>query len=95
MIIDGYAPDWEKSLEKSAVFVCIAHASYDQAGTLQANQLRYAIALQKPIFVLILPGRRLPSVLSGYADLTCVRSQGRQRNAACLRRWLEQHGVII
>jgi len=95
MIIDGQAPDWVRGLEQSAVFVCIADPTHDQPGTLEANQLGYAMALHLPIYVLLLPGRCLPRLLTGYDDLTTRASQGAERDAAALRRWCTQRGATL
>lgn len=80
--------EWRFGIAHSRMFCMIWNAEPHYAG-IQRQKLAYAMALGKPIRLLLTPGNCLPEDLcAGYADFQVARIQRPREVARQIQAWL-------
>jgi hypothetical protein len=81
--------DWRFGIARSRMLAMVWSAEAQHA-QMQRQKLAYAMALRKPIRLLVLDGTRLPEDLcTGYADVQVARVSSARAAGQQIREWLE------
>jgi hypothetical protein len=81
--------DWRFGIARSRMLAMVWSAEAQHA-QMQRQKLAYAMALRKPIRLLVLDGTRLPEDLcTGYADVQVARVSSARAAGQQIQDWLE------